>query len=434
MDPARMVKSAVDLWAAGDRAAALKLAEQIVQRLPYQPRANELLGIAHALEGRWIQAATHIESALKAEPANPNLHFALGTVRGNAGDAAASAASMRKALDCSPGFTQAMIPLAMALIELGRSSEAEDVLRRALAKQPGWPDALGAMASLLTDRSQTVEAERILREAAAAHPGQPALLRMLCQTLNYIEGAEPAEAKALRERQGKLLPAPAAARPGAVPNPPDPERRLRVAYLSPDLRRHSVAYFVESFIGRHDAAAFEVFCYSTGAGEDDTTNRIKAAVPHWRRMHGAPDAALLQQIRADQIDILIELSGLTGGDRLAAIAPRAAPVQVTYIGCPSSTGVPAIDLRLVDAMTDPPGAEVHASERLIRLDGCFLCYRPPDEAPRAGPATVREWLADHLRLVQQPGQALPRHGRALDPHHRRGAGRAAAPEGQGPGR
>jgi predicted O-linked N-acetylglucosamine transferase (SPINDLY family) len=214
----------------------------------------------------------------------------------------------------------------------------------------------------------------------------------------------------------------------------EPDRVLRVGYLSPDFKRHSVSYFFEPILRHHDLGRYQTFCYNTGQGEDEVTRRLRAAAATWRDCRAADDAQLLQMIRTDRIDILVELSGHTTGNRLAALAHRAAPIQMTYIGCPSSTGVPAIDYRIVDAITDPPGAEVHASETLLRLPGCFLCYRPPEEAPetspppctlapdatitfgsfnnlaKVSPETARLW-ADVLRAV--PGSMLLLKGKAL---------------------
>jgi predicted O-linked N-acetylglucosamine transferase (SPINDLY family) len=385
LDVSRAVKSMTELWASGRQAEALATAQQIVERFPLQPRANELLAMAHGFQGRWADAAACLERAAQSEPSNAGHHYALGIVRGNTGDAAGAAAGFRRALELSPRFADAMVPLAESLSEVGEWAEAERVLTRALAMNPNGSNAIGSYATLLGGRGRSFESEQVLRKALAANPSAPELIGMLCSTLNYVEGTNPAEVRALRERYGRMFGQAAPMVPGSAPNSPDPDRPLRIAYLSPDFRLHPVAFFTESFLPYHDRERYETYCYYTSFKEDDMTRRIRAAAAHWRHMPVVPDPALVAQIRADRIDVLVELSGITGMNRLAALARRTAPVQATYIGSPASTGVPAIDYRLVDGITDPPGAEVHATERLVRIDGCFLCFRPPEDAPPVAP-------------------------------------------------
>jgi predicted O-linked N-acetylglucosamine transferase (SPINDLY family) len=212
------------------------------------------------------------------------------------------------------------------------------------------------------------------------------LLGNLCQTLNYVVEEPGGEALACRRRFGALLnPAPPV-RPGQCPHAPDPARRLRIGYLSPDFKDHAVMRFLEPVLEHHDRAAFDVFCYHTGSAVDETTRRIQASPLTWRHIPQIADAQLLAMLRNDALDILVELSGHTSGHRLGVLARRAAPVQATYIGCPSSTGLTTIDYRVVDGITDPPGADTEAAERLERLPGCFLCYRPPEGGPGAADA------------------------------------------------
>jgi predicted O-linked N-acetylglucosamine transferase (SPINDLY family) len=164
----------------------------------------------------------------------------------------------------------------------------------------------------------------------------------------------------------------------------DPERRLRVGYLSADLREHAVAYFLEAILEGHDRRAVEVVVFHIGAG-DEATKRMRGKADTWLPLFPCPDEQLLGAMRAEGVDILVELAGHTASNRLPVVARRAAPVQVTYIGYPNTTGVPGIDYRIIDAATDPPGGERWATERLVRLDPCFLCYRAAESAPPVAP-------------------------------------------------
>ena len=164
--------------------------------------------------------------------------------------------------------------------------------------------------------------------------------------------------------------------------PPTDGRRLRVGYISRDFTTHSVAYFLEPLLANHDRAAFEIFCYSDVERPDATTARLRTYTDHWCSIVGQSDDAVTGKIRGDAIDILVDLAGHSKGNRLLVFARRAAPVQVTWLGYPNTTGLRSMDYRVTDEISDPTGvAEKLATETLIRLPGGFICYRPASETP-----------------------------------------------------
>jgi predicted O-linked N-acetylglucosamine transferase (SPINDLY family) len=180
---------------------------------------------------------------------------------------------------------------------------------------------------------------------------------------------------------------------GNFPNPvfaqvADPGKRLRIAVLSPDLRQHSCAYFLEPLLQHLDREAFELHLYHDHFREDGVTARFRALADQWRNLSGQSNVAVAQQIRDDHPDILIDLAGHTGiTNRLPVLARRVAPVQVTYLGYPDTTGVPAVDYRFTDALADPAGdADAFATEKLIRFAPTAWTYLPPIEAPEVAPA------------------------------------------------
>jgi predicted O-linked N-acetylglucosamine transferase (SPINDLY family) len=177
-----------------------------------------------------------------------------------------------------------------------------------------------------------------------------------------------------------------------APNSREPQRRLRVGYVSPDLRGHSVAYFIEPILAQHDRAHYETYCYAEipKAKQDSTTERFKALSGHWVDTCGLSDRALAERVRADGIDILVDLAGHTANNRLRAFAYQPAPVQITYLGYANTTGMPAMHFRLTDQWADPPGQERFYTEELIRLPRGFLCYAPPQDAPAVSPLPARE--------------------------------------------
>ncbi|TWJ18871.1 O-linked N-acetylglucosamine transferase, SPINDLY family protein [Geobacter argillaceus] len=166
--------------------------------------------------------------------------------------------------------------------------------------------------------------------------------------------------------------------------PPADDGRIRIGYLSPDLREHSVTCFLEALLRRHDRQRFEVTCYQCSGEEDPVTRRLQGYVDRWRKIDGMDDEEAADLIRKDGIQILVELAGHTAGNRLPLMALRPAPVQATWLGYPHSTGLEAIGFRISDAVADPPGAaDQWHTERLIRLPAPFLCYTPPPDAPAA---------------------------------------------------
>lgn len=216
----------------------------------------------------------------------------------------------------------------------------------------------------------TVESSARLRSSA------------LLQT-HYLPDVSPDAVFALHRRYGRMFEDEAASSPRpALHVEADPHRRLRIGYVSPNFASHSVSYFIEPVLAHHDRRDYEVYGYHTGAICDDTTDVLEASVDRWRQVDTLSDDALARRIAEDRIDIAIDLAGHTSSRHMAVFARRSAPVQVTWIGYPDTTGLEAIDYRITDAIADPaPHADERHTETLIRLPGAFLCYRPPADAP-----------------------------------------------------
>ncbi|MGL4420597.1 MAG: tetratricopeptide repeat protein, partial [Gemmataceae bacterium] len=160
------------------------------------------------------------------------------------------------------------------------------------------------------------------------------------------------------------------------------DRLLRIGYISADFRTHTVAGFIEVLLKQHDRKQFRVFAYGNVSRPDDTTERLAALADEWRQITGLADTTVAEMIARDRIDILIDLSGHTAGNRLLTIARRPAPLQLTLFGYPNTTGLKAVDFRITDAISDPPGLTEHLyTERLLRLPDVPWVYQPPIEAP-----------------------------------------------------
>jgi protein O-GlcNAc transferase len=227
-------------------------------------------------------------------------------------------------------------------------------------------------ARALLEQGRLDEALSALQRAHQLAPRDAAVHSALLMTMNYSDAFDAAALFEAHRRFGDLQAQAAAPAPIDRSGP----RRLRVGYLSPDLRSHVVSSFTLPLFARHDRARFEVYAYYLHAQADQVTEGLRELADHWRDCGGLDAGAIASRVRADRIDVLIDLAGHSMDNGLPVLALRPAPLQLTYLGYPNTTGLPAVDARLTDEKADPPGAEQFHLERLVRLPRTFLCYRP----------------------------------------------------------
>jgi protein O-GlcNAc transferase len=366
----------------------------------------------HARNRRYPEAVACLEAATRLAPDFPPAWLSLGMMRTTVGDIDGSETALRRTLELDDENIDALLCLGVLLAGNQHTGEADQVFHRALELAPERVDISHAYSRVLSDTARTEEALAIIRAAQQHAPRDVSLQDKVCCLLNYLPDVPPKTVLEEHLAYGRL-----------VGNPPpahrisdrSPDRRLRVGYLSADLREHSVAYFLEPVLEHHDRTAFEVICLHIGAGDDKATPRLKGRVDHWRQLFPSTDDVLSRAIIDERIDILVELAGHAMGNRLPVVARHVAPVSVTYIGYPNTTGVPAIGYRLVDAHTDPARSDQWATEKLIRLDGCFLCYRPyeqsPDPAPRDSSSPIT--FGSFNNLAKLSNQTIDLYGRVL---------------------
>lgn len=330
--------------------------------------------------GRHAEAIECLRAATSLTPKQAVLWLNLGAAQLEGGDADAAVASFRRALRIEPGRPEAHNILGHALQLTGRSGAAEASFQEALRLQPGYAPAHDNLGRLCRAAGRLHEAVAHYNAALAAQPS-PATHSNLLLVLNFVPGLSPAVILDEHRRWNERYAAPLA--PPRRPAPARPAgHRLRVGYLSPDFAHHSVGYFIEPVLAAHDRARCEVFCYANVAAPDRFTERMRGHAEHWRDVASLDDEAAAALIRRDDLDLLVDLAGHTARHRLLVLARRPAPVQATWIGYPNTTGNGAIDYRLTDAISDPPGeTEAWHTERLARLPGPFSCYRPDDDAP-----------------------------------------------------
>lgn len=336
--------------------------------------------------GEGAQALFYAKRADALRPRSFPILMNLGKSSAMTGDLDGAIDAYTRAYALDADHPSAVVGLTVALNARFRYDESERCCREWLGKHPGQPRLMAQLAVALLQSGQGREAVRVLKEAVALAPDDAILASGLAQTMNYAGDSDPADVLEAHKAYGRIV---AKMNPPLPPLTPDlnPDRKLRVGLLSGDFRSHAVGFFAEPIMQYLDRREFELTCFSTIAAEDATTQRLKGHVPNWRNVTNTTDPELVMQIRRDKIDVLVEFSGHTPGQRLAALCLRAAPVQATYFGYPNTTGVPGCDYRIVDSLTDPamPEFDALATEKLVRLDPCFLCYRPLAGAPEVSP-------------------------------------------------
>lgn len=356
-----------------------------LQVQPGEPRILAYLGMALSQQAKHDEALAVFQSAIAGLPNDVHVLADYGLVLERAGRAEEAVIQCQRILELKSDHPEALANLGLALNDLGRFPEAIEVLNRAVRAAPGLAAALSNLAASLASVGRGQDAVASLRRAVAFEPRRAWLHSNLLLMLHYlpIDAAEEVRRQHLAWGARHADPAFFAAK---RPLRRSPHSRLRVGYVGADFINHSVAYFVEPVLAHHDREAFEVYCYANQLREDEVTRRLRSNADHWRTVAGMNDDELAQRIIHDEIDILVDLSGHTAGNRLPAFARRPAPVQITWIGYPDTTGMRQMDYRITDALADPPGdTERYHSEQLIRLDGCFCCYQPPARAPQVAP-------------------------------------------------
>ena len=354
--------------------------QQALRLRPDFAEAHNNLGSVLLTQGRLEEAAASFQQALRLRPDFTEAHNNLGNMLLMQGQLEEGAECFRQAIRLKPDFVETHHNLGAVCLRLGRLEEAAASFRKVFTISPDYVEAYNNQANVLLAQGHLTEALATLRQAMQRLPGNDKLHSNLLLTLNYFpeQNAE----TMLREHQSwEMAHAFPLTTPPTHANSPDPARRLRIGYVSADFRTHSVAYFIEPLFAAHDRANVEVVCYADVAHSDATTKRLRNLADRWRDIVGLRDDAVAELIRSDGVDILVDLSGHTAGNRLKVFSHKPAPVQVTFLGYPNTTGLSTIDYRITDSIADPSGQEVFSTEKLVRLPGCFLCYQPPADSP-----------------------------------------------------
>ena len=364
-----------------DRAVSL-INKALLLRPDYFDAQNNL-GIILQETGRFDEAIAAYEKALQIRPDSYQIHFNLGTLFDKQNQAKKAIDSYHRAIQLNPNYAEAYLNLGNIFSEIGQGDLSIRCYQRAIQITPDQPEMLNAIGVVLDKQHKLDESESYFRKAIKVNseyaPAYHNLLMNMCYNANYDIQTVFTEHKNFAKQFEKPFPHP------LFTNDRTLFRKLKIGYVSPDFRKHSVAYFLEPVLMARNKEDYEVFCYANLSIEDEVTDRLKQCADHWRNITELSDSQAFEKIRDDRIDILIDLAGHTAHNRLPLFARKPAPVQASWIGYPATTGLSAIDYRIVDAYTDPPGmTEQFNTEKLIRLPESFLCYLPDRDSPEVG--------------------------------------------------
>jgi predicted O-linked N-acetylglucosamine transferase (SPINDLY family) len=356
---------------------------QLLKVTPGDHDAWTLYGHVLLARGQPLRAETAYRQAVQVNQRAFNARVNLGVLFSGRGDYSKAGAELEAALAVEPDHPLALRNYGGVLRCLGQLHKAEQTLRRAIEVDPRDGGARTNLGLVLADLGRNDDALEHLRAAVDITPQGDNGHHALLFTMNYASRVTPEDVAAAHRRFGAMV----EARSQVLPRPPVASGRpLRVGFVSGDLRRHSVAFFLEPLLQHLPEQGFELHAYATCDLQDEITVHLREHLTGFTVVHGMGDRAIAERVQADGIDILVDLSGHTAHNRLGVFAYRPAPVQLTYLGYPNTTGLTRIDYRITDEECDPTGTteQLH-TEQLMRLAGGFLCFRPPQPCPRPAP-------------------------------------------------
>jgi protein O-GlcNAc transferase len=377
---------------AGKFDEAIELYRRALEIKPTSAEGHNNLGNALRGKGKLEESLKCFERALELNPRYPAAHMNRGNTLRMLERFEEAVGTYKKAIELEPGYAEAYGNLGGAYQDLGMYQEAIDALKRAMELRPGFMKAQASRGIALTDMGRIEEAIGAYEQAVKWGPGNAEVHSNLLLTMHYSTRVSAEKIYEEHGLWGQRHAEPLKRLARGHSNDRNPNRPVRVGYVSADFRGHPVSYFFEPILNSHDREQFEIVCYSDVVLEDETTQRLRAraGADGWREIARRSHEEVAEIIRGDGIDILVDLSGHTDSNRLLALARQPAPIQVTYLGYPDTTGMTSMDYRLTDAVADPEGtSDARHSETLVRLPTCAWCYRPLEESPEVGALPAR---------------------------------------------
>jgi protein O-GlcNAc transferase len=372
----------VALCQVGQIEQAIACFQQATALRPDRADAHYNLGKALDIAGKLDQAVVCYQRALALNPKYVEAHLNLANIWQSTGEYSAAVASLQRALAIKPDYADAHYNLGKALKDFGRLDEAIASYEKALTHNPGFAQARFNLANVYKETGQLDQGIACCQKGLAINPRHAVGHETLLSIMRYHPAYDAPKLYAAVRDWATQHAQPLQQVIARHTNNRDPERRLRIGYVSADFYDHASALFFLPLFRHHDQQQVELFCYSQGIQSDHVTREVQELVHGWRTTAGISDAEVASMVREDQIDILVDLKVHTADNRLLVFVRKPAPVQVTWLGYPGTTGLDAVDYRLTDPYLDPPGLDdAFYSERSVRLPDTFWCYDPLCDEP-----------------------------------------------------
>lgn len=282
-------------------------------------------------------------------------------------------------------FSFAYFDLSQIHQEKDHLVQAVEYGRKALELEPDSPKFLCTLGVELSAISRVDEGYELMKKALEKDPENIQIGRWSLVVMHYKSDITPQMLYDEHTKWARQF-APVSMIQYDHDNLPDPDKKIRVGYISPNFCRHSIAYFLEPIINNHDHNLFELYAYNNTKKSDQFTEKFKNQFDHFKDIRGVSHADVADLIKDDKIDILVDLAGHTKNNSILVLARKPAPIQVTYLGYPDTTGLEQIDYRITDVLADPPSLNKYYSEELVYLPDNFICYRPPEFSPPLAPS------------------------------------------------
>lgn len=417
--PLALLNLGNSLHSQGRSQEAIALYRRALELHPSYHDARVNLAVALKALGKHDQATAELQSALDSEPRHPQALFEQGRMLADQKRYQEAEQVFRRVISIDPNHHQAMYCLGIVLSDQGHWPQATEVYAEVVRMRPDLPEAYQAMAvtlrycnritesivalekalqlrpdftlalqsygSVLAEAGRIEEGIEVWRRGLRINPNQPDFRSNIAYTLSMVDGVTRAdlwrEHRAWAEHHAKKASEEMqlAKAHGSLAGD---RRKIRIGYISPDLRLHSVCYFLIPLLESHDKERFEIYCYSDVSNPDQTTLKIQQLSDHWRDVLGKPSVQVHRIIQEDQIDILIDLAGHTMGNRMELFGLRAAPIQASWLGYPETTGLPTVDYKIADRIVYPESQDgKYSSEQILRLPNGYHCYLAPPGCP-----------------------------------------------------
>lgn len=384
INPETLYQRAVKAANEGNYELAQMHLRELLSAHPNIAKAHHLAATTLMRQASMDKALVHARLAVQLNPANAASRWVLGICLANGGDLQSAIPEFRAGCELAPQDPQAWNNLGQALLETKQFGHAETALRKALALSTSIPQISVGLAWALWHTGRPDAALEVIDAQEKRTPNDIPLLAMRAVMSLYSAKTSNEDLRLAHAALGRRVEATTPLNPNRVPDPTpaDAERTLRVGFLSPDLYGHSVSRFLEPILRYCDRSKIAIGLYSCYHMRDEISGRLESMCGLWCEVYKITDQMAAAEIRQHGIDILIDLAGHTPLNRSALLCHRPAPITMTYLGYPFSTGYTRTDYRIVDSLTDPPGeSDTLGPEKLLRLDPCFLCFTPPFEPP-----------------------------------------------------